>query len=287
MKNLTQRFFAPLLVFLCFTSCEQLEEYLDFSGMTTQEALASDRKVKFIAQNFYRSMPSQDVEAVRQAIITLTAAEVDEFIDLDYDRRIRAGEDQDDTKLFQAFRRAAHRAAGERHQRSMFQLSDAEYRVISDELLASGDYDRLIELDLQPNLSGRQMACTGGNWNSTGTISVGNAGSGEVQWGPMTYEGSVAICPASGSCQDDCDLLFQSRLYNQYYFSSNIQGTTAAAQGVLTYSGATAHFSRRIAPNSSEEFLQMATGTRRVQLYYGFGNADVFASQLQTGLVVR
>ena len=288
MRTLTISFLA-LLVVLCSTSCERIDDLLQPSDddLTVEEILASDQKIAFITENYYKVLPPGDADAIARAALSLDADEFDVLTDLDYDRRINLGENKENTELFRDFRRAANKLARERYEKSLFGTNDDEYKIISDELFSSGQYDRLMELELLSIANGRQMACDLGQFNASGYIEVGNSGSGEEQW-PMSYIGSVTICPSNEpSCQDDCDLLFRSNRYSQYYFSSNIQATSASARNTLTTKQATAHHSLRVAPNSNEEYLEMAIGTGRVQKNYGFGNADNFANEIKTGLTIR
>ena len=212
------------------------------------------------------------------------------FIRLEYEKHLRSGEDSDRATLYRDFRLEANKLTAERLNKSLFQADDEEYEAVFNELMSSGKYDKLqayADEELQAydeslqSANGREAACS--RWYRTGTIANGSRG--VVNW-PIYYIGLRNICKPDGVCQKDCDFHFRSKYYNQYYYSSYLWGSAQALKA-LRYDGAKSHASRRVAPNRTEEYLEVTIGARRIRLFFLRRGPAQFAKEVQVKLNVR
>ena len=278
MKRVLNWLSAPaflLALGLTFNACQE-------QPSTLQPVTGSEARVGDLVEAFYTPADETTVRQTAKAYEALSKAEMDLFIDLDYQRRLKKGDDKIATTLHRDFRKDVNKMAFAKFSKPYNALNEAEAATVGADLAATGKYAAV--LGAKAVKGARAAACTA--WNTTGSIVVRNQG--VVNWTGNTYLGEYSFCYPGQACQTDCDLLFRSRNYSRYYYSAYLWYSTTSAMNVLMYGGCTSCSvpSRRIAVNSSEEYLQFGTGQTRVFFNYGYGYQN-FANEVIVKLTVR
>lgn len=284
-KLIAFAFVATIIGTLSFTACQKEEsqpEVVEFSDAAT--ALKSTRKVDYIVSKFYSPEDEATIKMINDAYIQLSKDEIEKFIELDYQRRIKIGEDAAMAALHRSYRQDVNRYSQKHFAKNFNALAESELKEAHNAVMNNQKYLSVGGGSLP---GGRVKACTA--WYSTGSIQVRNQG--VVDWRNTTdlgYLGEFSFCYPGQACQSDCDYLYRSRNYSRYYYSAYLWHTTTSSYNVLNYRNCNPCFlpSRRIAVGSNEEFLQFGAGKDRVIANYGFFPAN-FGKEVIVKLTVR
>jgi len=290
MKNLRLFAFSLVALFLgsfLFVACQredsqpQVQE-ADFGDAST--ALHSARKVEYIVSRFYAQADEATIKMINAAYLQLSPEEVEKFIDLDFQRRIKAGEEAKMTALHRDYRKELNQYGLKHFNKTFNNLAQEELKAAHEAVMLDQKYASVGSGNLP---GGRTQACT--YWYPSGSIQIANIGVSNWQ-NPNEWAltGEYSFCYAGKPCQTDCDYLFRSRNYNRYYYSAYLWHTTPSSQNVLNWGGCSPCFlpSRRISVGTTEEYLQYGAGKDRVNVNYGFFPVN-FGKEVIVKLTVR
>ena len=294
-----------LVLSFMLVSCQKEEPLADKPAAdlsqyaSVAEALASENKVAFLAENFDKSHDEKQAAAISVAFLSLNQQEMDLFIDLSYQKSLREGANAERASLVKDFKHAVNQLAFKKTGKSVENADDETFITLLSTVKSSGKYKALFEQSdaSVPAPAGRTAACAScekGNWYRTGIIAT--TSSGGSSWPMERYLGrynftylqnGAWVCSTS-----DCDYVFRSQKYNRYYRPGYIYATSQQALNALRWSSAGGEQPfTTVAYSSSEEYFEFLIGKGRVDYSYNYNvlpsTFELFRRDVTVRLLVR
>ncbi len=237
-------------------------------------ALRSADKVSYLVSHFFTPMDDAAIEKMYAAYVELSPEEMEELIELDNSRRLENNEDVQQVTALRDYRKMMHTESIGRFGKSF----NAVDKAAQDELFSVVPLPEIAQqapiIKTEIEEPALQASCS--NW--VYTTSIGFRSTGTVQWNGCTFLYEARFCRNStANCDTDCDMVFRSRNYNRYYYSSHLHWKNLAARAVMTFSrnflfSGTSLPCRRVTTGTNEEILYFGVGKSRLQSVYGFGS---------------
>ncbi len=285
-------------------SCQKEQPAADKSAAdlsqyaSVTEALASENKVAFLAENFDKSYDEKQAAAISVVFLSLNQQEMDLFIDLSYKKSLRERANPERAALVKDFKHAVNLLAFQKTGKSVENADNETFTSLLSTVKSSGKYKALFEQSnaSAPASAGRTSACAScekGFWYRTGTIAT--TSSGGSSWPMERYMGKYNfnyIKDGVWTCSTDCDYVFRSQKYNRYYRPGYIYATSQPALNALRWSSAGGEQPfTTVALSGSEEYFEFLIGKGRVDYSYGYavfpGSEELFRRDVTVRLLVR